>query len=294
VYRALARFDEEAVWVTQGWMFVNNPAFWKNAQIEAFISGVPTGKIIILDLDAGSRPIFTSTHNLFGASFVFSLVASFGGRAGMFGTNNNTLEHLKQARKAPNLIGIGMAPEAIELDVIVHELVFDLVWTPDLEINSWLPQFVDARYGGTFENARHAWRTLVSSGIYDSPDEDRPRLTPFVRPSLDVGSVGYDVSKVQAATKLLLTTPSDALTLKADIGFFTLQVLCDKAQKAHQRCVNTYHEDLGVAAWGKCERKFDVLFDEFVRYLFSMKKVLITVFSMPSTKSPSVSRLKSN
>ncbi len=42
VYGALKAADADAVWVMQGWLFANNPDFWGDEQIRAFLSGVPS------------------------------------------------------------------------------------------------------------------------------------------------------------------------------------------------------------------------------------------------------------
>jgi alpha-N-acetylglucosaminidase len=40
IYAAMSSFDDDAVWLLQGWMFVKNP-FWKDDLIEAFLTAVP-------------------------------------------------------------------------------------------------------------------------------------------------------------------------------------------------------------------------------------------------------------
>ena len=49
VYSALKAADDKAVWVMQGWLFANNPEFWGDAQIKAFLSGVPPESMLMYE-----------------------------------------------------------------------------------------------------------------------------------------------------------------------------------------------------------------------------------------------------
>ena len=41
VYSSMKQGDEQAMWLMQGWLFVDNQAFWTPSAITAFLSGVP-------------------------------------------------------------------------------------------------------------------------------------------------------------------------------------------------------------------------------------------------------------
>lgn len=40
VYDAMVSADEKAIWLMQGWLFVNDPNFWQIAQVEAYLKGL--------------------------------------------------------------------------------------------------------------------------------------------------------------------------------------------------------------------------------------------------------------
>ena len=40
VYNAMAAADSGAVWLMQGWLFSNNPGFWTDPTIKAYLSGM--------------------------------------------------------------------------------------------------------------------------------------------------------------------------------------------------------------------------------------------------------------
>jgi alpha-N-acetylglucosaminidase len=49
VYKTMASVDSQAIWVMQGWLFVNAPDFWKPTQIKALLNGFNDEHMIILD-----------------------------------------------------------------------------------------------------------------------------------------------------------------------------------------------------------------------------------------------------
>lgn len=42
--------DKNAIWIMQGWLFVNSPDFWTTDKIQSYLSGVDKDRLIILDL----------------------------------------------------------------------------------------------------------------------------------------------------------------------------------------------------------------------------------------------------
>lgn len=48
----------------QGWLF--HESFWTNANIEAYLRGVPDDAMIILDLNTEATPVWSYTNSYFG------------------------------------------------------------------------------------------------------------------------------------------------------------------------------------------------------------------------------------
>lgn len=59
VYQSLLAGDPDAVWLMQGWTFINGKHFWHEQEVEAYLSGVPDDGLIILDLYAETEPGFS-------------------------------------------------------------------------------------------------------------------------------------------------------------------------------------------------------------------------------------------
>lgn len=72
-----------------------------------------------------------------------------------------------------NLVGFGSAPEGLENNEIVYELLADMGWTREsIDIDRWLESYCRARYGFCDNQMREAWKLLhksVYSSLYSYP-----------------------------------------------------------------------------------------------------------------------------
>ena len=51
-----------------------------------YFSGVPNGKMIVLDLYAEVSPMWNKTNSFYGQPFIWCMLHNFGGNIGMHGT----------------------------------------------------------------------------------------------------------------------------------------------------------------------------------------------------------------
>lgn len=86
IHDTMRSVDEHAVWLLQGWMFVNSASSWKDEYIEAFLTAVPKGRILVLDLQADKMPRYSRTASFYGQPFVWCMLHNFGGTLGMHGS----------------------------------------------------------------------------------------------------------------------------------------------------------------------------------------------------------------
>ena len=140
-----ASITRRITWVTQGWMFHSGASFWNPERIKSFVTGPPIGSLIVLDLYAEVSPIYNTTGlphgGFFGAPWIYSTIFNFGGRSGLYGRLDQLQAGLNQALGANasasnelisssgnGMLGIGAAPEAIETDPIMYDLLYSLAW----------------------------------------------------------------------------------------------------------------------------------------------------------------------
>lgn len=54
IYETMKEVDSNAIWLLQGWMFLNQ--MWNSILQKSFLTAVPTGRILVLDLHAELHP----------------------------------------------------------------------------------------------------------------------------------------------------------------------------------------------------------------------------------------------
>lgn len=195
VYESITAAAPDAVWVMQGWMFGFQRHIWDKASLDALISDVPTEKMLLLDLAVdynyhfwhnGNNWDFYQGYN--GKPWVFSVIPNMGGKTAYTGIldfyANGRLEALHSANKG-NLVGYGLAPEGLETNDLIYELVCDGGWTGDsIHLDDWLTNYQQCRYGKQLVPNK-CWRDIYSKFT------DHPRFFWQFRPGNGWrGSVG--------------------------------------------------------------------------------------------------------
>lgn len=85
IYETMKSVDDKAVWLLQGWMFVKNP-FWSDELLKAFLTAVPLGRMLVLDLQSEQYPQYERTNSFYGQPFIWCMLHNFGGTLGMHGS----------------------------------------------------------------------------------------------------------------------------------------------------------------------------------------------------------------
>ncbi|CAK0890519.1 unnamed protein product [Prorocentrum cordatum] len=171
---ALRGADPEAIWVVQGWLFVNSRAFWGEEQIEAYLHPVPREHILVLDLISEAHPAYSSTRSYHGRPFLWSVLHNFGGQVGLRGNLRTVMDRpYAAARQAEGtMVGIGLTMEAINQNPVVYELALDHVWNPEpRDLGQWLRTWVRARYGYLEATMDEVSESFVGQ-CSDGPEEE--------------------------------------------------------------------------------------------------------------------------
>lgn len=234
VFASMTAVDPEAIWLMQGWLFFSDAAFWQPAQIRALLRGVPLGRMIVLDLFAETEPIFSSTESFYGQPFIWCMLHNFGGNSGLFGTVESINSGPFKALRFPNssLVGLGVAPEGIEQNPAMYELMSELAWRRrPVNLSKWASLYAIRRYGSTQEGPVAAWRLLFAS-VYNCtlPHYRNHNRSPLVRrPSLRMNTdVWYEPAALFKAWKLMMEAAPSLMskeTFRYDLVDVTRQVL---------------------------------------------------------------------
>lgn len=138
VFRGMASADPEAVWLMQGWLFLDTE-FWAEEQMRAVLTSVRRGKMLILDLDSTNREQYTRAQSYYGQPFIFNMIHTFGGQMAMFGRKESVNQRPAEARALAHssMVGTGMAMEGIHNAYVMYDLLSEMSWrnepVPDLD-----------------------------------------------------------------------------------------------------------------------------------------------------------------
>jgi alpha-N-acetylglucosaminidase len=129
IFQSMAAADPKAIWVMQGWLFLNNSAFWKPTQIKAALNAVPDDHMIILDLFTDENAVWQRTNSYYGKPWIWNMLQNFGGVVGMHGRIAHVINQpLTDLKDSKSMVGIGLTPEAIEQNPAIYDAMMSNVW----------------------------------------------------------------------------------------------------------------------------------------------------------------------
>ena len=189
IYKTMKNVDSKAVWLLQGWMFVKNK-FWGDEAIEAFLTAVPQGRMLVLDLQSDQYPQYERTKSYYGKPFIWCMIHTFGGTLGMQGSAEIVYNRILDTRQNSSytMIGTGITPEGINQNYVVYELALEMGWNTDiLTVDDWFEFYSVARYGRKSAKLKAVWLKLLKS-VYSFKGLDRigGKYTYNRRPSLKI------------------------------------------------------------------------------------------------------------
>eukprot|EP01133_Synstelium_polycarpum_P016886 gene16886-20079_t len=253
IYQSLKTADSQATWVLQSWFLVNEAWWWQPPQAQAFLQGIPIGGLLVLDLFADVDPAWNMTQPAFyGHSWIWCMINNFGGRSGMYGK----IPHIASApiiarAQSPGCVGTGLAPEAIEQNVIVYDLMNEMSWrsTPP-NLTQWTADWSVRRYGST-NPSLVASRSILIDTVYNCNIWAQGPPLSFVgqRPTPNMtANLYYDPNVVELSWDLLLQAAQEdpsvlaTSTFSFDLAEITMQALSNRFMTAEIAMYNAFAE----------------------------------------------------
>ncbi len=266
--------DPQAVWVLQGWAFMNKRDFWTQPRLQAFLDAVPDERLLLLDLFCESRPMWSQTDAFCGKPWVWCNVQTFGGAVRLGGALSQNNTGLMSARRDPNsgnLTGIGFVNEALDCNPVTYDLMFEMAWRDaPVDANQWIKNYAYCRYGQPQKDVERAWYILRDT-VFNSPNhggsiiEQLPTLTP------GSGGGSYSNTRLAGAWCALLAA-SDSLgqvdTYRFDLVNVARQVLANHAAR--------FHNDLAAAYQARDMDEFERATREFLALIQDLDELLAT------------------
>lgn len=269
--------DNDAVWLMQGWLFSYDP-FWRPPQMKALLHSVPVGKLVVLDLFAEVKPIWTTSEQFYGVPYIWCMLHNFAGNVEMYGILDAVASGPIEARTSVNstMVGVGMSMEGIEQNPVVYDLMSEMSFQhKKIDVKAWVDLYSTRRYGRQVPLMQEGWNVLYhtiyncTDGAYDKnrdvivafPDVDpsllsvqhehsRPYGKPFSRAvskeitdSFDRPHLWYSTSEVIYALELFISSGdelSKSSTYRYDLVDLTRQVLAKYANQLFFKVIEAY------------------------------------------------------
>ncbi|SPQ93671.1 Alpha-N-acetylglucosaminidase [Plasmodiophora brassicae] len=268
--------DPDAIWVMQGWLFVDKRT-WTPGNIEAYLSGVPDDRLVVLDLFSDVVPIYDQPNGYFGKRWIYNMLHNFGGNHGLYGRADVISSEPVRALTASDgkMIGIGLTPEGIEQNYALYELMLEMAWRHEpVDLDEWFRLFAWRRYGGPAPNGhvdlawdliqRNAYR--CSSGQWSVTKTIagvEPRFAFAARRFMNPIPHYDPATLVEAWYELLHAAPEFAhqATFRYDLVDVTRQVLNNFMLDVHARFVDAYRAGQVERAKQAGQQFLDVITD---------------------------------
>ncbi len=266
VLGAMTAVDPEARWVLQGWIFLPHSPFWTPERTRALFDAVPDDRVIVLDLFCESSPAWRDTKAFYGKPWLWCIVQSFGRRVLLEGNLPLLNEAIPAAYASPErgkLSGIGVVCEGLDYNPVVFDFMGEAAWRAEpVDLEAWIDEYAERRYGSAPEPVREAWRTLLAtvySGNAVSASDicTRPILEPARGASYDCAAL------LEAWRGLLLGAPTLAASdpYRFDVVNVGRQVLSNLAPRYHADVASAFRRGDRAAMEAAADRYLALLRD---------------------------------
>ncbi len=273
IYRGMAQTDPQAVWVLQGWTFMNQRAFWTPPRFKAFLDAIPDDRILVLDLFCESTPMWSRTEAFCGKPWLWCNVQNFGNKVSLRGRldgNNTGLMAARQHPQRGKLCGLGFVNEGLDYNPVVYDLMFEMAWNDEkIDLNQWVRDYAHHRYGQENADAEAAWRILHGT-VYSATGGRQGVFmrVPSLRPA--GGATHVDVQLTRAWRHLLDAADElgGADTYRFDLVNVARQVLSNHAATLQLKIVEAHRS-------GEAEA-FHAAAADFVQLMRDLDELLAT------------------
>ena len=221
----------EPKWIIQYWQGV--------PQSGAFSSMKNYGdRFIGLDLfsDAPGNAKW-NTDYFQGRPYIFCMLHNFGGRSGLHGRLETTMnDYFGALAKGNNMKGVGATPEGTETNPILYDMLFELPWmnpTNRPTADEWLKEYAKARYGIENATALTALQNLKKS-VWACPTDQqgtseaiilaRPSWEPKSVSSWSTSAIYWDTQDVLVAADQLVSI-NDLIETRDGINNYNYDVI---------------------------------------------------------------------
>jgi hypothetical protein len=169
VYQGMVAADNRSVLLQQAWLF--HSGFWNYSRVEAYLSGIPIGKMLILDLNTEAGPVWQDYNSFFGHMWLWNSLITYGGRRGLYGDLDrlSSQPYVDLAKNPTNMIGVGFTPEATEMIPSQFDVIMEFGWRSEpVDPSAWFQAWAVRRYSAESSPSIAQAHTILESAAYNS------------------------------------------------------------------------------------------------------------------------------
>ena len=237
VFNSLTAVDPDAVWLQMGWLFVNDRKNWTPERIEAYLTAVPQGRMMILDYESDYIEIWRLTERFYGQKFIWCYLGNFGGMTEIEGDYHLNAERIAgtKAEGGPGFAGIGATLEGFGVNEPVYEALLAQAWNTGVELEEYIDNIADRHLGRKDDAFRAYWHRLVDKISITHTSTSSSSII-CAHPSLEgrwswttYFDKAYDIAELQKAFDILETVAGDTDYFRFDLANARRQVLRNRA-----------------------------------------------------------------
>lgn len=271
IYESIAESDPSATWLMMAWIFYFEREHWTNERIKAFLTAVPKDKFILLDYYCELKEVWPMTDAFFGYPYIWCYLGNFGGNTMLAGNVEEVGVRIDRTYAAggSNFSGLGSTLEALDVNPLMYELVFEKAWDgPGPARGNWMDGWADRRFGNPSAVTRKAWK-ILSETVYAHPAKLGQGTLTNARPSLAGNgsgnwtdpAIGYNNDDLFEAWALLLRKKSGRQSYAYDIVNIGRQALGNYFGALRDSFTLAYRQRDAVAARTTGKRMLELLAD---------------------------------
>jgi alpha-N-acetylglucosaminidase len=240
--------DPEAIWLQMGWLFIASPGRWTPERVEAYLTAVPQGRMIILDYEGDFKEVWRQTERCYGQKFIWCYLGNFGGMTGIEGDFHLNADRIAatKAEGGPGFVGIGSTLEGFGVNEPIYEALLTQAWDTGVSFDEYIDNIADRHLGRVDSTFRAYWHYMVENA-YVTHTSNSSSSVICCHPNLEgiwngttVYKRGYDIAHMEKALEMLEQVEGDSDYLEFDRTNLRRQVLDNRAPAIRERFTKAY------------------------------------------------------
>ena len=265
IYESLTAVDPDAEWLHMAWFLYNQRQEYTRERTRAMLTGVPQGKMIMLDYYCEYKEMWRDHDSFYGQPFIWCYLGNFGGNTNVQGRVKEAGERIERALAecGEGLIGIGSTLEGLDIQQFPYEYILEKAWDYGKSDEQVVNELADRHAGHENAAVRQAWNLLYHKVLDITPDNFAAPL-PCSYPAMgkERRAIKYEPRDLLAVWDYLLA--QDKVTTYAmaiDIIWVGRQLLGDLFLVEKQAFDNAFNQRNKTEFYAHSDMLFEILSD---------------------------------